>query len=98
MLFRSVASTSRDPMSPEPESIFENRRRWNITGNFTDQKRVNKKVVTTLFAEVDALTEVFVDKAMKSAVPGEPTASLGREAVAYEDAMAVKFRESLKKF
>ncbi|MBW0587542.1 hypothetical protein O181_127257 [Austropuccinia psidii MF-1] len=58
-----VASTSRDPMSPEPESIFETCRRWNITGNFTDQKRVNKKVVTSLFAEVDALTEVFVDKA-----------------------------------
>ncbi|MBW0569065.1 hypothetical protein O181_108780 [Austropuccinia psidii MF-1] len=93
-----VASTSRDPMSPEPESIFETRRRWNITGNFTDQKRVNKKVVTSLFAEVDALTEVFVDKAMKSAIPGEPTAALAREAVAYEDAMVVKFREALKKF
>ncbi|MBW0534979.1 hypothetical protein O181_074694 [Austropuccinia psidii MF-1] len=73
-----VASTSRDPMSPEPESIFETRCRWNITGNFTDQKRVNKKVVTSLFDEVDALTEVFVDKAMKSAIPGEPTVSLPR--------------------
>ncbi|MBW0567666.1 hypothetical protein O181_107381 [Austropuccinia psidii MF-1] len=78
-----VASTSRDPMSPEPESIFETRHRWNITGNFTDQKRVNKKVVTSLFAEVDALTEVFVDKAMKSAIPGEPTIALAKEEVAY---------------
>ncbi|MBW0575083.1 hypothetical protein O181_114798 [Austropuccinia psidii MF-1] len=85
-------------MSPEPESIFENPHHWNITGNFTDQKRVNKKVVTSLFAEVDALTEVFVDKAMKSAIPGEPTAALAREAVAYEDAMVVKLREALKKF
>ncbi|MBW0579863.1 hypothetical protein O181_119578 [Austropuccinia psidii MF-1] len=68
-----VASTSRDLMSPEPESMFETHCHWNITGNFTDQKRVNKKVVTSLFAEVDALTEVFVDKAMKSAIPGEPT-------------------------
>ncbi|MBW0509091.1 hypothetical protein O181_048806 [Austropuccinia psidii MF-1] len=93
-----VASTSRDPMSPEPESIFETRCRWNITGNFTDQKRVNKKVVTSLFAEVDALTEVFVDKAMKSAIPGEPTIALAKEAVAYEEAMVVKFREALKKF
>ncbi|MBW0493418.1 hypothetical protein O181_033133 [Austropuccinia psidii MF-1] len=77
-----VSSTSRDPMSPEPESIFENRRHWNITGKFSDQKRVNK-VVTSLFSEVDALTEVFVDKAMKSAIPGEPTSALAREAVAY---------------
>ncbi|MBW0571177.1 hypothetical protein O181_110892 [Austropuccinia psidii MF-1] len=56
-----MASTSRDPMSPEPESIFYSRCRWNITGNFTDQKKMNKKVVTSLFAEVDALNEVFVD-------------------------------------
>ncbi|MBW0540078.1 hypothetical protein O181_079793 [Austropuccinia psidii MF-1] len=68
-----VASTSRDPMSPEPESIFEACCHWNITRNFTDHKRVNKKVVTSLFAEFDALTEVFVDKAMKSAIPGKPT-------------------------
>ncbi|MBW0576437.1 hypothetical protein O181_116152 [Austropuccinia psidii MF-1] len=93
-----VARTSRDPMSPEPESIFETCLRWNITGNSTDQKKVNKKVVTCLFAEVDALTEVFVDKAMKSAIPGEPTISLAKEEVAYEDSMVVKFREALKKF
>ncbi|MBW0495875.1 hypothetical protein O181_035590 [Austropuccinia psidii MF-1] len=93
-----VASTSRDPMSPEPESTFETRFRWNITGNFTDQKRVNKNVVTTLFAEVHALTEVFVDKAMKSAIPGEPTIALAKESVAYEEAMVVKLREALKKF
>ncbi|MBW0579484.1 hypothetical protein O181_119199 [Austropuccinia psidii MF-1] len=74
-----VASTSRDPMSPEPESIFDNHFRWNITGNFTDQKKVNKKVVTSLFAEIDALTEVLVDKAMKSAIPGEPTIALAQE-------------------
>ncbi|MBW0550729.1 hypothetical protein O181_090444, partial [Austropuccinia psidii MF-1] len=37
-----VASTSRDLMSPGPESIFDNRHHWNITGNFTDQKKVNK--------------------------------------------------------
>ncbi|MBW0500975.1 hypothetical protein O181_040690 [Austropuccinia psidii MF-1] len=64
-----LASTSRSPMSPEPESIFAKRCRWNITGKFTDQKKVNKKVFTSLFAEVDALTEVFFDKAMKSAIP-----------------------------
>ncbi|MBW0501818.1 hypothetical protein O181_041533 [Austropuccinia psidii MF-1] len=93
-----VARTSRDPMSPEPESIFDNRRCWNITGNFTDQKKVNKKVVTSPFGEVDALTEVFVDKAIQSAIPGEPTAALAQEAVAYEDALVVKFREALKKF
>ncbi|MBW0554841.1 hypothetical protein O181_094556 [Austropuccinia psidii MF-1] len=93
-----VASTSSDPMSPEPEAIFETCCHWNITGNFTDQKKVNKKVVTSLFAEVDALTEVFVDKAMKSAIPGEPTIALAKEEVAYEEAMAVKFREALKKF
>ncbi|MBW0517038.1 hypothetical protein O181_056753 [Austropuccinia psidii MF-1] len=93
-----VASTSRDPMSPEPESIFESRLRWNISGNFTDQKKVNKKVVTSLFAEVDAFTEVFFDKAMNSAIPGEPTIALAQEAVAYEDALVVKFREALKKF
>ncbi|MBW0516538.1 hypothetical protein O181_056253 [Austropuccinia psidii MF-1] len=93
-----VASTSRDPMSPEPEAIFETRCRWNITGNFIDQKRLNKNVVTSLFAEVDALTEVFVDKAMKSDIPGEPTIALAKEAVAYEETMVVKFRESLKKF
>ncbi|MBW0569246.1 hypothetical protein O181_108961 [Austropuccinia psidii MF-1] len=88
-----VASTSRDQMSPEPESIFENRSHWNTTGNFTDQK----KVVTSLFAEVDALTEVFVDKAMKSAIPGEPAIAFAQEAVSYEDALAAKFREDLKK-
>ncbi|MBW0524286.1 hypothetical protein O181_064001 [Austropuccinia psidii MF-1] len=85
-------------MSPEPESIFETRRRWNITGNFTDQKRVNKQVVTSLFAEFDPLTEVFVDKAMKSAIPGEPTIALAKEAFAYKEAIAVKLREALKNF
>ncbi|MBW0576615.1 hypothetical protein O181_116330 [Austropuccinia psidii MF-1] len=93
-----VASTSRDPMSPEPESIFDNHCRWNISGIFTDQMKVNKKVVTSLFSEVDALTEVFVDKPMKGAIPGEPTIALAQEAVAYENALVVKFRESLKKF
>ncbi|MBW0497465.1 hypothetical protein O181_037180 [Austropuccinia psidii MF-1] len=92
------ASTSRYPMSPEPESIIENRCRWNITGNFTDQKKVNKKVVTSLFAEFDALTEVFVDKAIKRAIPGEPTIAFAKEAVVYEDALAVKFREAFKEF
>ncbi|MBW0559520.1 hypothetical protein O181_099235 [Austropuccinia psidii MF-1] len=93
-----VASTSRDPISPEPESIFDNRCRWNITENVTDQKKVNKKVVTSLFAEFDALTKVFVDKAMKSSIPGEPTIALGKEAVASGDALVVKLREALKKF
>ncbi|MBW0568210.1 hypothetical protein O181_107925 [Austropuccinia psidii MF-1] len=93
-----VASTSRDPMPPETESSFETGRRWNITGNFPDQKRVNKKVVTSLFAEVDSLTELFVYKAIKSAIPGEPTIALAKEAVAYEEAMVVKLREALKKF
>ncbi|MBW0468084.1 hypothetical protein O181_007799 [Austropuccinia psidii MF-1] len=93
-----VASTYRDPMSPEPESIFDNCCHWKITGNVTDQKKVNKKVVTSLFAEVDSLTEVFVDKAMTSAIPGETTIALDKEAVAYEDAFFVKFREALKKF
>ncbi|MBW0560870.1 hypothetical protein O181_100585 [Austropuccinia psidii MF-1] len=93
-----VASTSRDPISPEPESIFETRFHWNITGNFTDQKKVNKKVDTALFAGVDALTEVLVHKAMKSAIPGEPTIALAKKTVAYEDAMVVKLREALKKF
>ncbi|MBW0590896.1 hypothetical protein O181_130611 [Austropuccinia psidii MF-1] len=93
-----VASTSRDPMSPEPESIFETCCCWNITGNFTDQKKVNKKVVTSLFSEVNAFTEVFVDKAIKSAIPGEPTIALAKEAVAYEDSIIVKFIEALKKF
>ncbi|MBW0507098.1 hypothetical protein O181_046813 [Austropuccinia psidii MF-1] len=73
-----VASTSRDPMFPEPESIFDNCFRWNIKGKFTDQKKVNKKVVTSLFAEVEVLTEVFVDEAMKSAIPGEPTIPLAK--------------------
>ncbi|MBW0536411.1 hypothetical protein O181_076126 [Austropuccinia psidii MF-1] len=85
-------------MSAEPESIFENCQCWNITGNFTDHRKVNRKVVTSPFAEVDALTEVFVDKPMKSAIPGEPTISLAQEVVAYEDALVIKFRESLKKF
>ncbi|MBW0562482.1 hypothetical protein O181_102197 [Austropuccinia psidii MF-1] len=93
-----VARTSRDPMSPEAESIFETRHRLIITGNFTDQKKVNKKVVTSLSSEVDSLTEVFVDKAIKSAIPGEPTIALIKEAVAYVDGMVVKFREDLKKF
>ncbi|MBW0545388.1 hypothetical protein O181_085103 [Austropuccinia psidii MF-1] len=84
-----MASTSRDPMSTEPESIFDNHRFLNITGIFTDQKKVNKKVVTSLFSEVDALNEVFVDKSMKSAIPGEPTRALAREAVAYEDDLVV---------
>ncbi|MBW0562422.1 hypothetical protein O181_102137 [Austropuccinia psidii MF-1] len=92
-----VASTFRGPMSPEPESIFENPCRWNITGNFTDQRKLNMKVVTSLFAEVDALTEVFVYKAMKSSIPGELTIALAKESVAYEDALFVKFREALKK-
>ncbi|MBW0557466.1 hypothetical protein O181_097181 [Austropuccinia psidii MF-1] len=81
-------------MPQEPESIFDNHCLWNITGKFTDQK----KVVTSLFAEVDALTEVFVYKAMKSAIPGEHTIALAQEAVAYEDALVVKFGEALKKF
>ncbi|MBW0521031.1 hypothetical protein O181_060746 [Austropuccinia psidii MF-1] len=85
-------------MSPEPESIFDNNCRWNISGNFTDQKKVNKKVVTFLFAEVDAFTEVFVDKAMKSAIPGKLTIALAQEAVAYEDDLVTNFREALKKF
>ncbi|MBW0564547.1 hypothetical protein O181_104262 [Austropuccinia psidii MF-1] len=89
-----VARASRDPISPEPESIRDNHQRWNITGNFTDQK----KVVTSLFSEVDALTEMFVDKAIKIAIPGEPTISLAKEAVAYEYALVVKFRKALKKF
>ncbi|MBW0580225.1 hypothetical protein O181_119940 [Austropuccinia psidii MF-1] len=93
-----VASTSRDPMSPEPESIFETLHHWNITGNFTYKNKVNKKVVTSLFSEVDALTEVFFYKAMKSAIPGEPTIALAKEEVAYEDAMVVKCRESLNQF
>ncbi|MBW0558760.1 hypothetical protein O181_098475 [Austropuccinia psidii MF-1] len=93
-----LASTFRDPMSPEPESIFETRCCWNITGNFIDQKKVNKKMVTSLFSEVDSLTEYFVDKAIKSAIPGEPTISWAKEEVAYEDAVVVKFREALKKF
>ncbi|MBW0546607.1 hypothetical protein O181_086322 [Austropuccinia psidii MF-1] len=41
-----VASTSRDPMSPEPESVFYHLCCCHITGNFTYQKRMNKKVVT----------------------------------------------------
>ncbi|MBW0535297.1 hypothetical protein O181_075012 [Austropuccinia psidii MF-1] len=68
-----MARTSRNPISPEPVSIFDNHQFWNITGTFTD-----KKVVTSVFAEVDALTEVFVDKAMNSAVPGESTRALAR--------------------
>ncbi|MBW0465500.1 hypothetical protein O181_005215 [Austropuccinia psidii MF-1] len=95
---KPVARTSRDPMYPEPEKIFDNHQHWNITGNFTDQKKVNKKVVTSLCAEVDAFTEVFFDKAMKSAIPGEPTRALAREEVAYENALVLNFREALKKF
>ncbi|MBW0473998.1 hypothetical protein O181_013713 [Austropuccinia psidii MF-1] len=93
-----VSRASRDPMSPEPESIFDNHQRWSITGNFTDQKKVNEKVGTFLFAEVDALIEVFVDEAMNSPITGEPTGALAREEVAYEDALVVKFREALRKF
>ncbi|MBW0572492.1 hypothetical protein O181_112207, partial [Austropuccinia psidii MF-1] len=79
-----VASTSREPMSPQPDSIFDTHCFWNITGSFTDQKKVNNKVVTSLFDEVDAFIEVFVDKDMKSTIPGEPTIALAQEAVAYE--------------
>ncbi|MBW0516770.1 hypothetical protein O181_056485 [Austropuccinia psidii MF-1] len=93
-----VASTSRDPMSPEPESICETCCHWNITVKFTDKKRMKKNVVTSLFSELDALTEVLVDKAMKSAIPGEPTIALAKEEVAYEEATIFKFREALKKF
>ncbi|MBW0472423.1 hypothetical protein O181_012138 [Austropuccinia psidii MF-1] len=93
-----MASTSRDPMFPKPESIFHNHLFWNITGNFTYQKKVNKRVVTSLFEEVDALNDVFVDKATKSAIPVEPTRALTREEVSYEDALVFKFREALMKF
>ncbi|MBW0500619.1 hypothetical protein O181_040334 [Austropuccinia psidii MF-1] len=72
-------------MSPEPESIFDICHHSNITGDFTDQKKVNKKVVTSLFAEVDAFTKV-------NAI------SLAKEEVAYEDALVAKLREALKKF
>ncbi|MBW0527521.1 hypothetical protein O181_067236 [Austropuccinia psidii MF-1] len=82
-------------MSPEPESIFDNCHHWDITGNFTGQKKVNKKVVTSLFAEVDAFTEVFVDKDVKSAIPGEPTIALAQEEVAYEDSLVIEFSEAL---
>ncbi|MBW0564934.1 hypothetical protein O181_104649 [Austropuccinia psidii MF-1] len=92
-----VASTSRDAMSPEPESIFDNCCHCNY-GDFTDPKKVNKNLVTSQFAEVNALTEVFVDKAMNSAIPGEPTISLAQEEVSYEDALVVNVREALKKF
>ncbi|MBW0510187.1 hypothetical protein O181_049902 [Austropuccinia psidii MF-1] len=92
-----MASTSRDPMSPQPESVFDHCKCWNTTGNFTDQKKVNKKVVKHLSKELDSLTEAFVDKAIKSSVPGEATRALTREEVSYEDALVVKFRESLKK-
>ncbi|MBW0495147.1 hypothetical protein O181_034862 [Austropuccinia psidii MF-1] len=44
-----VAGTSRDPMSPEPKSIFETCFCWNITGNFTDQKS-EQEGVTSLFS------------------------------------------------
>ncbi|MBW0483891.1 hypothetical protein O181_023606 [Austropuccinia psidii MF-1] len=93
-----MASTSSDPISPDPESIFDHCQCFNITKKFTDQKKVNKKVVTSLFAEVDVLTEVFVDKAMNSEVTGEFTSALAQEAVAYEDPLVFKFREALKKF
>ncbi|MBW0462096.1 hypothetical protein O181_001811 [Austropuccinia psidii MF-1] len=93
-----VARTSRDPMSPEPESVFDHHFFWNITGNLTDQKRIDKKVVTCLFKEVDAFTEVSVDKAMESAVPLEDTRAFARESPAYEDALVFKFKEALKKF
>ncbi|MBW0530931.1 hypothetical protein O181_070646 [Austropuccinia psidii MF-1] len=92
-----VASTSRDPICPEPESLFDNNCHCNITGSFTE-KKVNKEVVISLFSEVDALTEVFVNKPMKSAIPGETTIALAEEAVAYEDVLVFKLREALKKF
>ncbi|MBW0478176.1 hypothetical protein O181_017891 [Austropuccinia psidii MF-1] len=92
-----MASTSRDPTSPKPELIFYNCQCRHITGNFTYHKRVNKKVVTSLFEEVDALTEAFVDKAMKSVLPGEPTRALTREAISHKYALVVKFGEALKK-
>ncbi|MBW0548521.1 hypothetical protein O181_088236 [Austropuccinia psidii MF-1] len=84
-------------MSPEPESNFDNCWHCNITGNFTDQKKVNKKVVTSLFSEVDSLTKLFIDKAKNSAIPGEPAIALPKAAVAYEDALIFKLREALKK-
>ncbi|MBW0573874.1 hypothetical protein O181_113589 [Austropuccinia psidii MF-1] len=92
-----VARTSSNPISPKPESIFDNLWRWNITGNFTDQKKVKKKVVNSLCAEGDALSEVFVDKAIKSAIPGKATIALAKEAVSYEDGLVVKFIEAWKK-
>ncbi|MBW0548184.1 hypothetical protein O181_087899 [Austropuccinia psidii MF-1] len=55
-------STSRDPMSTKLESVFYHHCCWNTTGNFTDQKKMNKKVVTYLFKEVDVLTEDFLIK------------------------------------
>ncbi|MBW0563848.1 hypothetical protein O181_103563 [Austropuccinia psidii MF-1] len=70
-----VASTSRDPISPDPEPDFDHHCRWNITANFTDQNKMNKKV--------DSFTEFSVHKAMNSAVPGESTRALVREAVSY---------------
>ncbi|MBW0518589.1 hypothetical protein O181_058304 [Austropuccinia psidii MF-1] len=91
-----MASTPREPMSPEPESIFDNHQNWNITGDLTDQKKVNKKVVTSLFEEANSLTEAFFDEAMKSASPGEATRELDREAIDYKDAFVVKFREAFK--
>ncbi|MBW0503403.1 hypothetical protein O181_043118 [Austropuccinia psidii MF-1] len=92
-----VASTSRAPFFPKPEAVFEFHFHWNITGNFNDQIKVNKKVVSSLCEEVDSLTEVYVEKSMKSSVPGEVVIELAREAIAFEDAVMVKFRESLKK-
>ncbi|MBW0502343.1 hypothetical protein O181_042058 [Austropuccinia psidii MF-1] len=97
---RSPTRTSREPMCPEPESVFESCGFCNITGNVSDEKNMNKKVVTYLFAEVDALTEVFVDKSMKGAVPGEATRALARVNVSYEDGLSlvVKLKEVSKKF
>ncbi|MBW0477432.1 hypothetical protein O181_017147 [Austropuccinia psidii MF-1] len=92
-----IYSPSRYPMSPEPDSFFDHHCHWNITGNVLDQRKMDTKVVTSLFEEVDSLTEVFVDKAIKSAVPCEATRALSREEVAYGNSLVVKFREALKK-
>ncbi|MBW0517680.1 hypothetical protein O181_057395 [Austropuccinia psidii MF-1] len=93
-----MTGTSRDPFSPEPEDLLHHCCYWSITRNFTDKKKMPKKVVTSLFEEVEALTEAFVAKYMKSPVPGEATRAVSKEEVAYKDALVVKFRESLKKF
>ncbi|MBW0582669.1 hypothetical protein O181_122384 [Austropuccinia psidii MF-1] len=93
-----MANTSRDQMSTEPESVFDHCCHWNIIGNFTYPKKMNEKVATSLFEEVDAFTEAFVDKAMKSAVTDESTRALARGEVDCEYALVVKFKEALGKF